>query len=78
MYPQCPNCGVKFERNPILLGLILHQLRSDGADRRHHLSRCSSTRSFRDAALFAALAFTVAFPLLLFPWARSLCSASTA
>ncbi len=74
MHAACPHCGVRFEREPgfflgsiyinygltVLIVSIAYPILLFGY-------------GFAETPLLAgALAFTVLFPLLLFPWARSL------
>jgi uncharacterized protein (DUF983 family) len=74
MNENCPHCGVKFEREPgfflgsiyinygltaLIVAIAYPLLLFGGIVRETPL-------------LIAAVAFTVLFPLLLFPWARSL------
>ena len=74
MHPTCPHCGVKFEREPgfflgsiyinygltVLIVAIAYPVLLFGY-------------SLPETPLLAAsLAFTLLFPLLVFPWARSL------
>ena len=74
MNERCPLCGVKFEREP---GFFLGSIYIN-----YGLTALLVTIAYplllfvgnvpERPLLFAAVAFTVLFPILLFPWARSL------
>lgn len=74
MRESCPHCGVKFEREP---GFFLGSIYVN-----YGLTAVIATAAFmvlrfgwdapKTPLLIGAIAFTVVFPLLLFPWARSL------
>jgi uncharacterized protein (DUF983 family) len=74
MYPACASCGVKFEREP---GFFLGSIYIN-----YGLTALISAIVYpvllfnkivpETPLLVATLAFTVLFPILLFPWARSL------
>jgi uncharacterized protein (DUF983 family) len=74
MHESCPHCGVKFEREP---GFFLGSIYIN-----YGLTSLIVTVAYvvllfgfgfpETPLLVAALAFVVLFPLLVFPWARSL------
>jgi hypothetical protein len=74
MFPTCPHCGVKYEREPgFFLGSIyinygLTALISVIVATPILLNRLAS----EVWVAIGCLVFVVAFPLLWFPWARSL------
>ena len=74
MHKHCPHCGVEFEREPgFFLGSIyinygLTVLIVSAA----YIYLMFNSRIGKNTLLAAALGFTVVFPLLVFPWARSL------
>jgi uncharacterized protein (DUF983 family) len=74
MHQACPQCGLVFEREPgfflgsiyinygvtaLIVSIVYPVLLLSGAVQERSL-------------LIGAIAFTVVFPMLLFPWARSL------
>ena len=74
MQSHCPNCNVRFEREPgFFLGSIYFN---------YGLTALIVAVTYplllfvwgvpEKPLLFGAVAFTVAFPILIFPWARSL------
>jgi uncharacterized protein (DUF983 family) len=74
MNSQCPHCGVTFEREP---GFFLGSIYINYGLTALIVSILYPVLMFNGIAgktplLFAAIAFTVIFPILLFPWARSL------
>jgi len=74
MYSDCPHCGVKFEREP---GFFLGSIYINYGLTVLIVAIVYPVLLFNQIVpetplLFAALAFTIVFPLLLFPWARSL------
>ena len=74
MNERCPQCGVKFEREPgFFLGSIYinYGLTALLVTIAYPLLLFVGNVSERPL-LFGAVAFTVLFPILLFPWARSL------
>ena len=74
MHRKCPSCGVKFEREP---GFFLGSIYIN-----YGLTVLIVAIAFpvllfnkivpKTPLLIASLAFTIVFPLVLFPWARSL------
>jgi hypothetical protein len=74
MNANCPHCGVKFEREPgFFLGSIYinYGLTALIVAVAYPLLLFAGNLPERPL-LLGAVAFTVAFPILLFPWARSL------
>src|SRR5262245_51547648 len=72
MHKQCPGCGVMFEREPgFFLGSIYinYGLTALIVAVAYPLLLFSGTVKERPL-LLGAVAFTVVFPILLFPWAR--------
>jgi uncharacterized protein (DUF983 family) len=74
MHRHCPTCGALFEREP---GFFLGSIYINYGLTALIVSIAYPALLFNGIAskntlLVAALAFTVAFPILLFPWARSL------
>jgi len=74
MHPECPHCGVRFEREP---GFFLGSIYINYGLTVLIVAVVYPALLFNQIVpetplLCAALAFTVVFPLLLFPWARSL------
>jgi uncharacterized protein (DUF983 family) len=74
MHAQCSNCGVKFEREP---GFFLGSIYINYGLTALIVALAYPVLLFNKIVgerplLIGALAFTVVFPLLLFPWARSL------
>lgn len=74
MHERCPHCGVKFEREP---GFFLGSIYINYGLTALLVAIVYPLLSFNNLApkgllLTGALAFVVVFPLLLFPWARSL------
>jgi uncharacterized protein (DUF983 family) len=74
MQAQCPSCGASLEREP---GFYLGSIYINYGLTALLVAVVYPALLFRGVAsnqvlLVAALAFTVVFPLLLFPWSRSL------
>lgn len=74
MHKTCPNCGVVFEREP---GFFLGSIYINYGLTALIVSIAYPVLLFNGFVaerplLVAALAFVVLFPVLLFPWARSL------
>jgi uncharacterized protein (DUF983 family) len=74
MQAQCPSCGASLEREP---GFYLGSIYINYGLTALLVAVVYPVLLFRGVAsnqvlLVAALAFTVVFPLLLFPWSRSL------
>ena len=74
MHQQCPRCGVKFEREP---GFFLGSIYINYGLTVLIVAIVYPTLLFNGIVpekplLLSALAFTILFPLLVFPWARSL------
>jgi uncharacterized protein (DUF983 family) len=74
MHERCPHCGVKFEREP---GFFLGSIYINYGLTALLVAIAYPLLSFNNLApkgllLAGSLAFVVIFPLLLFPWARSL------
>ena len=74
MHGQCPHCGVKFEREP---GFFLGSIYINYGLTVLIVTIAYPVLLFNKIVpelplLAASLAFTVGFPLLVFPWARSL------
>jgi hypothetical protein len=74
MHKTCPHCGVKFEREP---GFFLGSIYINYGLTALIVSIAYPVLLFRfhlpkTQLLAGALAFVVVFPVLLFPWARSL------
>src|SRR5262249_23745317 len=74
MHPECPHCGVTFEREP---GFFLGSIYINYGLTALIVSIAYPVLLFSGMAkgtplLTGAAAFTVIFPILLFPWARSL------
>jgi uncharacterized protein (DUF983 family) len=74
MHPNCPHCGVKFEREPgFFLGSIYINYGLTTLIAATVYPVLLFNKIVPETPLLAAtLAFVIAFPLLLFPWARSL------
>jgi uncharacterized protein (DUF983 family) len=74
MHDGCPHCGVKFEREPgFFLGSIYinYGLTALIVSIAYPLLLVNGVVA-KQPLLIGSLAFTVVFPILLFPWARSL------
>jgi hypothetical protein len=74
MHRACPHCGLVFEREPgFFLGSIYinYGLTALIVSIAYPVLLLSGTVKERHL-LIGAIAFTVLFPMLLFPWARSL------
>jgi uncharacterized protein (DUF983 family) len=74
MHAQCPHCGVKFEREP---GFFLGSIYINYGLTALIVAIAYPVLLFgyqlpERQLLIGAVAFTVVFPILLFPWARSL------
>ena len=74
MDERCPHCGVKFEREP---GFFLGSIYINYGLTALIVAIAYPLLLFVWSApeqplLFGAVAFTVLFPILIFPWARSL------
>jgi hypothetical protein len=74
MHNECPHCGVKFEREP---GFFLGSIYINYGLTALIVAIAYPVLLFNGLAkdttlLIGAIAFTIVFPLLLFPWARSL------
>jgi uncharacterized protein (DUF983 family) len=74
MHRECPSCGVKFEREP---GFFLGSIYINYGLTALIVAIAYPVLLFggyvaETPLLIAALAFVVLFPILLFPWARSL------
>src|SRR5687768_7518003 len=74
MHEQCPQCGVKFEREP---GFFLGSIYINYGLTVLIVAIAYPALLFNKIVpetplLIASLTFTVLFPLLVFPWARSL------
>jgi hypothetical protein len=74
MHAACPHCGVRFEREP---GFFLGSIYVNYGLTALLVAIAYPVLLFgyglpETPLLFGALAFSVVFPLLLFPWARSL------
>jgi hypothetical protein len=74
MHRECPHCGVTFEREP---GFFLGSIYINYGLTVLVVTIAYPVLLFNKIVpelplLAASLAFTVAFPLLVFPWARSL------
>jgi len=74
MHPCCPHCGISFEREP---GFYLGSIYINYGLTALIVSISYPVLLFNGVVpetplLVASLAFVVIFPLLLFPWARSL------
>ena len=74
MHKSCPHCGISFEREP---GFYLGSIYINYGLTALLVSIAYPVLLFNQVVpetplLVAALAFTLIFPLLLFPWARSL------
>jgi len=74
MHRHCPHCGVTFEREP---GFFLGSIYINYGLTALIVAILYPVLMFNRVAgktplLFGAIAFTVCFPILLFPWARSL------
>jgi uncharacterized protein (DUF983 family) len=74
MHRECPSCGVKFEREP---GFFLGSIYINYGLTALVVAIAYPVLLFggfvvESPLLIASLAFVVLFPLLLFPWARSL------
>ena len=74
MHAQCSHCGVKFQREP---GFFLGSIYVNYGLTALIVAIAYPLLLFRgrmpkDQLLIGSLAFTVLFPMLLFPWARSL------
>jgi len=74
MYDTCPNCGLKFEREP---GFFLGSIYINYGLTALIVAIAYPLLLFvigvpERPLLLSAVAFTVFFPLLLFPWARSI------
>jgi uncharacterized protein (DUF983 family) len=74
MHERCPHCGVKFEREP---GFFLGSIYINYGLTALIVAIAYPVLLFNGLAtkqplLWASLAFVVVFPILLFPWARSL------
>jgi uncharacterized protein (DUF983 family) len=74
MHERCPQCGVKFEREP---GFFLGSIYINYGLTVLVVAIIYPALLFNQVVpeqplLWSALAFTILFPLLLFPWARSL------
>jgi uncharacterized protein (DUF983 family) len=74
MHRQCPHCGVLFEREP---GFFLGSIYINYGLTVLIVAIAYPVLLFNKIVpetplLIASLVFTIAFPLLLFPWARSL------
>jgi hypothetical protein len=74
MNPQCPHCGVKFEREPgFFLGSIYINYGLTALIVAIGYPLLLFNGIVRETPLLiGAVGFTVLFPILLFPWARSL------
>lgn len=74
MPPTCPHCGVKFEREP---GFFLGSIYINYGLTTLIVAVTYPVLLFgygfpEKPLLFASLAFCLIFPVLIFPWARSL------
>jgi|SRR5262245_9686579 len=74
MHQQCPQCGVKFEREP---GFFLGSIYINYGLTALIVAIAYPLLLFRGQVaekplLLGAVAFTVFFPMLIFPWARSI------
>jgi uncharacterized protein (DUF983 family) len=74
MHAECPHCGVKFEREP---GFFLGSIYINYGVTALLVAVAYPLLLFNGLVketplLFGAVVFTVVFPILLFPWARSL------
>lgn len=74
MNSQCPHCGVTFEREP---GFFLGSIYINYGLTALIVATAYPVLMFQGVAdkttlLVGAIAFTVLFPIALFPWARSL------
>src|SRR5690242_21482502 len=74
MHRQCPHCGVTFEREP---GFFLGSIYINYGLTALIVAILYPVLMFnrivgKTPLLLAAIAFTVFFPILIFPWARSL------
>jgi hypothetical protein len=74
MYPRCEECGATFEREP---GFFLGSIYINYGLTALIVAIAYPLLLFRGGyneqrLLIGAVAFTVAFPILLFPWARSI------
>jgi uncharacterized protein (DUF983 family) len=74
MHPQCPHCGASLEREP---GFYLGSIYINYGLTALLVAVVYPVLLFRGVAsnqvlLVGALAFTILFPLVLFPWSRSL------
>jgi uncharacterized protein (DUF983 family) len=74
MHAACPHCGVKFEREP---GFFLGSIYINYGLTALIVAIAYPTLLFNRIVqetplLIGAVTFTIVFPLLLFPWARSL------
>jgi hypothetical protein len=74
MHPTCPHCGVSFEREP---GFFLGSIYINYGLTTLIVSIAYPVLLFgygfpETPLLIGALAFVVVFPVLVFPWARSL------
>jgi uncharacterized protein (DUF983 family) len=74
MHPQCSHCGVKYEREP---GFFLGSIYINYGVTALIVAIAYSMLLFNKVVpetplLWSAVAFTIVFPVLLFPWARSL------
>src|SRR5262245_11384205 len=74
MHEKCPHCGVKFEREP---GFFLGSIYINYGLTALIVAIAYPLLLFvgnvpEKPLLIGAVAFTVGFPILLFPWARSL------
>ena len=74
MHPTCPNCGVKFEREP---GFFLGSIYINYGLTALIVAVLYPILLFNKVVpetplLIGSLAFTLLFPVFIFPWARSL------
>ena len=74
MHKQCPHCGVTFEREPgFFLGSIYINYGLTALIVSVAYPLLLFVGNFPERPLLlGAVAFTVVFPILIFPWARSL------
>jgi uncharacterized protein (DUF983 family) len=74
MHPHCPHCGVKFEREPgFFLGSIYINYGLTAVIVLAVSMWLLMNQLVTELPLaIGAVSFTVLFPILLFPWARSL------